>query len=326
MQSVFSGGGSLLVRVTAPALLLASTPLRTWRLAPALVAVLVVSACASIPPTAGTDARDPYEKVNRNVYAFNDAIDTHALRPVAEAYEKHVPQPVQSCIRNFFGNLADVPTALNEFLQGKFGNGVSDLCRVAINTTVGVLGCFDVARTMGLAKHDEDFGQTLGAWGVAPGPYLVLPLLGSSTVRDGLGRIADYRVQPQRAIKDDATYYSLSGVDLVDTRALLLPASRLIDQSICKGVAISCSTAIRPTIPRPHHRNMKTTIPLLPRLARVTRRAARNRPRAPANRPSPRATNRIRKRLTRRRRFPASRRTISCNRPSPIRSRRGPAD
>jgi len=221
---------SLRPRVKPLASLLASARARTWRLAPVLVAALI-SGCASIPPTAGMDARDPFEKVNRNVYAFNDAIDTHALRPVAEVYEKYVPRPVQSCIHNFFGNLSDVPTAINEFLQGKAGNGFSDLCRVAINTTVGVLGCFDVARTMGLAKHDEDFGQTLGAWGVAPGPYLVLPLLGPSTVRDGLARVADNRIQPQRFIRDNATYYSLYGVDLVDIRVSLLPASRLIDQS-----------------------------------------------------------------------------------------------
>ncbi len=230
MRFFFCEDGSLLALVRPPASPPAFARARTWRLAPVLVAALA-SGCASIPPTAGTDARDPLEKINRNVYAFNDAVDSHALRPVAEVYEKYVPRPVQSCIRNFFGNLSDVPTALNEFLQGKVGNGVGDVCRVAINTTVGLFGCFDVAGNMGLAKHDEDFGQTLGAWGVPPGPYLVLPLLGSSTVRDGLGRVADFRVQPQRAVKDEATYYSLSAVGLVDTRAMFLPASRLIDQS-----------------------------------------------------------------------------------------------
>lgn len=187
--------------------------------------------CATVPGDAGKDSRDPFERVNRHVFEFNERLDRYALRPVAEFYSRTVPQPVQDCVSNFFGNLNDVPTALNNFLQGKVVDGVSDICRVAINTTVGVLGCFDMASKMALEKHREDFGQTLGRWGLSTGPYLVLPFLGPNDVRDSFGLIADIYSHPRQLIEPDAARYQLEAAELVDLRVSLLPATRLVEQS-----------------------------------------------------------------------------------------------
>lgn len=191
---------------------------------------LLAGACATIPPDAGSNPVDPLERMNRHVFEFNDRVDRAVLKPLAQGYVAVVPEPVRGCVSNFFANLGDVSNAANNLLQGKPVEAVSDICRIAINTTVGVLGCFDVASKAGLEKHNEDFGQTLGRWGLGSGAYLVLPLLGPSSVRDAVGRVPEAFVDAANAAGDDArarnTLFVLGTIDL---RARLLDAGRLLE-------------------------------------------------------------------------------------------------
>ncbi len=192
--------------------------------------VLLAAGCASVPADAGRNPADPWERYNRHMSDFNDRFDRALLRPVAQGYVDYVPRPVRDCLGNAFANLYDVPTALNNLLQGKAYEGASDLCRVVINSTVGLLGCFDVASKMGLERHDEDFGQTLGRWGAGPGPYFVWPFLGPSTVRDSVGRLVGFYTDPvDYVVAQVRVRNSVWGVRLVDTRASLFPAERVID-------------------------------------------------------------------------------------------------
>ena len=131
------------------------------------------------------DERDPWEGLNRKIFAFNDTLDKYALKPIAEGYQWITPDPVEDGVSNVFSNLWELTTIANDLLQFKFGQAASDTGRFLVNSTVGLLGIFDVASHMGLEKHQEDFGQTLGYWGVEPGPYIVAPLFGSFTLRDG---------------------------------------------------------------------------------------------------------------------------------------------
>lgn len=185
--------------------------------------------CASIPADAGRNPADPWEAYNRQMFEINDRVDRAVLKPVAKAYAEFVPQPVRDCMGNAFSNLNDVPNALNNLLQAKPVRAVSDICRVVINSTVGLLGCFDVASRMGLEKSDEDFGQTLGRWRVGQGPYFVWPLLGPSTVRDSVGRIAGFYTDPLDRVDHVRTRNVITGTRLIDARAGLLPAEKLID-------------------------------------------------------------------------------------------------
>jgi len=154
-----------------------------------LLMALAAGGCASL---GGDDPRDPMEGFNRGVYRVNDKIDQYVGQPVAKGYRKVIPGEIRDRVRNFFGNIGDVFIGVNNFLQGKFADGFNDWVRVGFNTTFGILGIHDVATDMGYEKHDEDFGQTFGRWGMGPGPYLVLPVLGSSTVRDGIGKGVDF--------------------------------------------------------------------------------------------------------------------------------------
>lgn len=195
-----------------------------------VAAALLASGCATtIPPNAGQNPADPWEGYNRRMTEFNDRVDRAVLKPVALAYSDYVPTPVRDCVGNVFSNLYDVPNALNNLLQGKPAEAASDLCRVVINSTVGLLGCFDVASKMGLQRSDEDFGQTLGRWGSGPGPYFVWPFLGPSTVRDSVGRVVGFYTDPLDYLEPVRARNSLVGVRLIDTRASLLPAERLIE-------------------------------------------------------------------------------------------------
>ncbi|MBK9392396.1 MAG: VacJ family lipoprotein [Uliginosibacterium sp.] len=196
----------------------------TTRLCALLIAALLAG-CASTG-----NPKDPLEPLNRKVFAFNDALDTYALQPVAKGYVAATPLPVRSGIGNFFSNLDDVWTGINNLLQGKVGRAGSDVGRLLINSTVGIFGLFDVASELGLEKHDEDLGQTLGVWGVGPGPYLVLPLLGSTTLRDTANFASTY-VDPVPRIERVATRNTLRAVKLVDTRAQLLNAGRALDEA-----------------------------------------------------------------------------------------------
>lgn len=201
---------------------------------PFLRHVLVVSAAASALQLAGCastnthDPRDPLESVNRATYAFNDTLDRAVLKPVAQGYNAIVPLPARNCVGNIFGNVSDAYTGVNNLLEGRFHDAGSDVCRVAVNTTVGVLGCFDVATGMGFQKHKKDFGITLGTWGVPPGPYLVIPFFGPSDARDAVGLVGDELADPLGYIYPVRPRNIILGVRIVDTRAQLLGASNLL--------------------------------------------------------------------------------------------------
>lgn len=171
---------------------------------------------------------DPWEGFNRKVFAFNDTLDTYALKPVAQGYQRFTPGFVQTGVSNFFNNIGDVRNLANDLLQGKVEHAGVDTARLLMNTTLGGLGLVDVATKAGLQRNDEDFGQTLGKWGASSGPYLVLPFFGPSTVRDGIGRIPDSYTTAYPYVDDVAVRNSAFALNTVDTRASLLPAERLI--------------------------------------------------------------------------------------------------
>lgn len=187
----------------------------------------LLSGCAS---TGGNPA-DPWESMNRKVYAVNDTVDRYALRPVAQGYKTVMPLPVRTGVSNFFGNIEDVWTGFNNLLQGKPAEGASDFSRFAVNSTIGILGVFDVASEFGLEKHDEDLGQTFGRWGIGPGPFLMLPLLGPSTVRDAFGAVPRYLVEPGRQISEIPVRNSVSALRVVNTRSQLIGADKALDEA-----------------------------------------------------------------------------------------------
>jgi len=180
------------------------------------------------PQVQASEESDPWEGFNRGVFAFNDTLDKYFLKPVATGYDRFTPQVVQTGIGNFFSNLGEVSTIVNDLLQGKFKQAGLDSTRFLVNTTVGVVGLIDVGSRIGLEQHDEDFGQTFGYWGMGPGPYLMLPLLGPSTVRDAFGRVPDYYISVYDAVDDESVTYALRGLDIVDTRAGLLEVEKLV--------------------------------------------------------------------------------------------------
>ena len=199
------------------------------------LAIASLAGCATPPGSSATSAaaatQDPLEPMNRAVYAFNDAIDRALLKPVATAYTTVVPEPARDCVSNAFANLGDVWNGINSLLQGKGADTLTTWTRFAVNSTFGFAGCIDIASHMqGLDRKPEDFGQTLGVWGLASGPYLVLPFFGPSSVRDGLGLAADMTMgSPTGYIEDVAARNSAQGLRLVSTRANLLQASRTLD-------------------------------------------------------------------------------------------------
>ncbi|HEX7986695.1 MAG TPA: VacJ family lipoprotein [Duganella sp.] len=204
---------------------MSSTPKHFRQAALALGVTLMLAGCA------GPNPRDPYESYNRAMFSFNDKVDTYALKPVATAYRDVTPSFVQTGVGNFFGNLGDAWTAVNNLLQGKGEAGMSDITRFALNSTLGILGLFDIASEAGLQKHKEDFGQTLGTWGVSSGPYLMLPILGPSTVRDTVALPADFAGNIW-SYKDPVYLRNIgTGVNLVDTRASLLDATSMLEDA-----------------------------------------------------------------------------------------------
>lgn len=203
----------------------ASTQSRLGRLATAASLAVLLSACA------GPNPRDPYEGFNRAMFTFNDQVDQVALKPAATVYRTVLPSFVQTGVNNFFGNLADVWTAINNLLQGKGEAGMSDVTRVALNSTFGLVGLLDIASEAGLPKHNEDFGQTLGTWGVPSGSYLVLPLLGPSTVRDTAALPLDINGDPWSYKEPAAPRNFGIAVRVIDQRANLLDASSLLEDA-----------------------------------------------------------------------------------------------
>jgi phospholipid-binding lipoprotein MlaA len=202
-----------------------SGSLRAWGLAAAAGATLLLSGCAS------TNPKDPFEKFNRTMFTFNDTVDRVALKPTATVYKKVTPSFVQTGIGNFFGNLSDLWSSANQFAQGKGKNGLNDFTRFAINSTFGVLGFFDLAGPAGLPKHSEDLGQTLGYWGVPSGPYLMLPILGPSTVRDTVALPGDWWGDPWTHVNDIPWRNSGVLVRAIDQRAAVLDASNLLEDA-----------------------------------------------------------------------------------------------
>jgi phospholipid-binding lipoprotein MlaA len=198
-----------------------------------VVSVLWLSACASTQQNQRVAKIDPLEPMNRAVFSFNEKLDDYVVKPVAQAYKFVLPQVVRTGISNFFSNIGDVFVAVNNLLQGKPKDAASDVGRVLVNTTVGVLGLIDVASDAGLEKHKEDFGQTLGVWGVSDGPYLVLPVLGPSNFRDTVGEALDIKtdlVQADKHLNVD-TKNELTVLRIVNRRANLLDATQLIDEA-----------------------------------------------------------------------------------------------
>jgi phospholipid-binding lipoprotein MlaA len=165
---------------------------------------------------------DPFQEINEKTHNFNLVLDKQLATPVARIYKKVTPDLVERSITNFTHNIEDISIAINNILQGKINNGISDLLRFTINSSLGVLGFFDVASNLGFEKHDEDFGQTLATWGMGAGPYIVLPGLGPSNLRDTLSMLPDAFLTPLYVIDHDRTSYSLTAIDIVETRARYL--------------------------------------------------------------------------------------------------------
>lgn len=188
----------------------------------------VIAGVAVVPLAAQAADEDPWEGVNRVIYSFNDTLDTYALKPLAQGYQFITPQFLEDGIHNMFNNIGDVRNFANDVLQAKPHAAGVDTARLLLNTTLGVAGFFDVGTKMGLQRNDEDFGQTLGYWGVPSGPYVMLPFFGPSTVRDGLAKYPDTYDAPYRYMNDISARNTIQAVDVVDTRASLLSSEKLI--------------------------------------------------------------------------------------------------
>jgi len=217
---------NMLITILKPRILLSS-----------LAVSAALAGCASTTEDVKQD--DPWQGWNRGVHSFNDDVDQAVLKPVAKGYLKVTPEPVDQGITNFFSNLNDIGVTVNDFLQFKLTQGGMDASRFLINTTVGVAGFFDVAKMIDLPKHNEDFGQTLGFWGVPSGPYLVLPFMGPSSPREAVGSIGDALLNPLTytfvfaggGAAVSAINAGAKAVDVTDTRAGLLTTEKLVDEA-----------------------------------------------------------------------------------------------
>jgi len=195
-----------------------------------LLALMAAAGCAHLPAGHISDPRDPWERYNRAVFEFNDTLDRAVVKPVAEAYRDYVPELAQRSLRNVFSNLRDVIITAHQLLQGKPQAAMTAGSRVLINSTIGALGLGDPASEMGLIKTNEDFGQTFGRWGIGPGPYFVLPLLGPSTVRDTIGTLADFNFDPIGSVFEQGAGRNIVyGLIAIDRRKDLLDAQDTIE-------------------------------------------------------------------------------------------------
>lgn len=192
----------------------------------AIAAALLLTGCATTQ-----NPQDPLEGYNRTVFRFNDAVDRTVLKPTATAYKNVTPSFMQTGVNNFFGNLSDAWSAVNNLLQGKGQAGMGDVTRFAFNSTFGIFGLLDIASEAGIPKHNEDFGQTLGVWGVPSGPFLMLPILGPSTVRDTAALPADIGADIWKYKRPDNWRNIGSAIRVVDKRATLLDASSLLEDA-----------------------------------------------------------------------------------------------
>lgn len=203
---------------------------RTVSLFAVLLAAALVTGCTSNQTIDGEVNPDPYEDTNRSFYKFNDALDRHIMTPVAKNYVKVTPEPVRDGVTNFFDNLEYLNVILHSFLQGKLGQGISDVTRFVVNSTVGIGGLLDVATSMGLKENDEDLGQTLAVWGLDPGVYLYIPFLGPYTARNSPDVASSYFTNPFTYI---STIFLLpvSALNLINDRANLLEASEFVEEA-----------------------------------------------------------------------------------------------
>jgi phospholipid-binding lipoprotein MlaA len=190
------------------------------------LSAITLSGCA----TSG-NPKDPIEGFNRAMFAFNEGLDTLVIKPVATGYDSVLPASIQLGVSNFFGNISDLFVGVNNLLQGKVSDGLGDFGRVAINSTIGLLGVFDLASEMGIEKHNEDFGQTFGRWGVGDGAYVVLPVFGPRTVRDTFGLVLDVKTDPVGNVDHVPTRNAASALRLINDRANALSADRVIDEA-----------------------------------------------------------------------------------------------
>jgi len=194
----------------------------------ATAAALALGGCATV---SDPDPRDPLEGMNRGIYSFNDKVDSWVLKPVATTYRDYVHAEIRDRVRNFFSNIADPMIGVHNLLQGKFEDGFFDFMRFGFNSTFGLLGLHDIASDMGYEKHNEDFGQTFGRWGMGTGPYLVIPLIGSSDLRDGVGLGLDYYFDPMTGVRGKDLRWGLWAVRIVQVRTDLLDASRILEEA-----------------------------------------------------------------------------------------------
>ncbi len=198
-----------------------------------MLSVLMMAACASIQQTERVEKIDPFERVNRVVFSFNETADQYVIKPIAEGYKFVLPELVRTGVTNFFSNINDVLIGANNLLQGKPANAASDIGRFFINSTVGILGLFDVATDMGLDKNREDFGQTLGVWGFSDGPYIVLPFFGASNIRDTVGFIVDvetdFMINTNKLNSDEKI--AINSLRIINRRADLLDAGQLLEDA-----------------------------------------------------------------------------------------------
>jgi phospholipid-binding lipoprotein MlaA len=198
-----------------------------------MFSVIVMTGCATTQQNERVAKIDPFEPMNRAVFSFNEVTDDYLIKPIAEAYRFVLPEFVRTGVTNFFGNINDVLIGVNNLLQGKPAETANDIGRFLINSTIGVLGLFDVATDMGLDKNREDFGQTLGVWGLPDGPYVVLPFFGASNVRDTVGFVidmeADFILNSDKLNKDQKI--SSTVLRIMNLRANLLDAGQLLDDA-----------------------------------------------------------------------------------------------
>lgn len=201
-------------------------PARLKSITATALVVGLLTGCAS-----SGNPKDPIEGFNRAMFAFNEGLDTAIIKPVATGYEAVLPSPIRTGVTNFFGNIDDLFIGVNNLLQGKVPEAFSDLGRVVINTTIGLLGVLDVASEAGLEKHDEDFGQTFGRWGVGNGAYVVVPFFGPRTVRDTVGLVLDVAADPVANHEPARVRDAALVLRVVNDRANLLPADKVVEEA-----------------------------------------------------------------------------------------------
>jgi phospholipid-binding lipoprotein MlaA len=201
--------------------------LRRGRLLLLAAFVVLLAGCATV-----SNRGDPLEPMNRKIFAFNEAVDEHLLKPVATVYADFVPRPVRNGVDNFFNNIKDAWSAVNLFLQGRIEDGLQDMMRFGTNSVFGFFGIADVASEIGWERHGEDFGQTLGKWGLPPGAYIVWPILGPSTVRDSIGLPVDQAASPDFLTSPVRDRNVLTALRVVNARSNLLGASQVLDDIV----------------------------------------------------------------------------------------------